>query len=228
MIGADGYESRVRSALGIDVVSLGPTESFAMFECATNATLGTSMDIGYGDGLFSASLPLAHDHVRLGFQIASELDAPPDVARLRELAPERAPWFPCESCASVDWGAVTHFERRLVRRFGQGRVWLAGDAAHVTNPFGAQSMNIGLTEAANLVERIDACLRRDGGTDSLRDYGLSCQHEWYKLFGYHVKYELLPHAPAWLASCARRIVPVLPVSGADRKAVLGQLGLAIN
>jgi 2-polyprenyl-6-methoxyphenol hydroxylase-like FAD-dependent oxidoreductase len=227
-IGADGYESRVRSALGIDIGSLGPTESFAMFECATNATLNSCLDIGIAEDLFSCTLPLAHERVRLGFQIANALDAAPDAQRLSELAPERAPWFPQDSCATVEWGAVTHFERRLVRRFGQGRVWLAGDAAHVTNPFGAHSMNIGLTEAANLVERIDTCLRHDGGTDSLRDYGLSCQHEWCKLFGYHVKFELLPHAPAWLATCARRIVPVLPVSGSDRKELLAQLGLAIN
>ncbi len=227
-IGADGYESGVRSSLGIDVGSLGPTESFAMFECATTTSLDGSIDIGLTDGLFSTTLPLAHERVRLGFQIASELDAPPDARRLLELAPERAPWFPSDSCATVEWGAVTHFERRLVRRFGQNRVWLAGDAAHVTNPFGAHSMNIGLTEAANLVERIETCLRGDGGTDALRDYGISCQREWYKLFGYHVQFELLPHAPDWLASCARRIVPVLPVSGSDRKQLLAELGLAIN
>ncbi|HEV8548792.1 MAG TPA: NAD(P)/FAD-dependent oxidoreductase [Polyangiaceae bacterium] len=227
-IGADGYESRVRSALGIDTASLGPTESFAMFECGTDAVLDGRMDIGFKDDLVSSSLPLANGRVRVGFQVVTELDAPADAARLGALAPEGAPWLPSGALSSVDWGTVTHFERRLVRRFGQGRVWLAGDAAHVTNPFGAQSMNIGLSEAVNLVERVAECLRRDGGTDSLRDYGLSCQREWYKLFGYHVKFELLPHAPNWLAKQARRIAPLLPVSGPDRSQLLAGLGLSID
>jgi hypothetical protein len=47
------------------------------------------------------------------------------------LLAERAPWHdrvPDE----VDWSTVTHFERRLARRFGGGRVWLAGRPAFWT------------------------------------------------------------------------------------------------
>jgi 2-polyprenyl-6-methoxyphenol hydroxylase-like FAD-dependent oxidoreductase len=228
VIGADGYESRVRAALGIDVAAIGPTESFAMFEGPTSTTLEPRLDLGYAGQLFSNTLTVAPNRARLGFQIATGLDATADMARLRELSPERAPWFHYAACTGVDWGAVTHFERRLVRRFGHGRVWLAGDAAHVTNPFGAQSMNIGLSEAAALVDRIHAGSRRGDATDSLRDYGLCCQREWYRLFGYHVKFELLPHAPEWLGSCARKLLPVLPVSGADLNAVLQELGLVLD
>ncbi len=228
VIGADGYDSRVRSALAIESASLGPTESFALFECATDAALEDRMDIGFVDGLVSSSLPLGNGQVRLGFQVVTELDFAADAARLRGLAPERLPWLPHESFGNVDWGAVTHFERRLVRRFGHGRVWLAGDAAHVTSPMGAQSMNMGLNEAANLVERIGDCLRGSARTDSLQEYGQSFRREWYKLFGYHVTFELLPHAPPWLAGNARGIAPVLPASGRDRRELLSQLGLAIG
>ena len=54
----------------------------------------------------------------------------------------RAPWF--GPPRDVGWSTEVRFERRLSPQFGRGRVWLAGDAAHLTGPAGMQSMNAGL------------------------------------------------------------------------------------
>jgi hypothetical protein len=40
--------------------------------------------------------------------------------------------------------------RRMVDRYRVGRVFLAGDAAHIHSPFGAQGMNTGIQDAYNL------------------------------------------------------------------------------
>lgn len=113
VIGADGYESRVRASLGFESLDLGATETFA--------------------------------------------SAAPDLDRLRALLAERAPWHE-QQPTEVQWSTVTHLERRLARRFGSGRVWLASDAAHVTSPFGGQSLNGGLNEANALVEHMADCI----------------------------------------------------------------------
>jgi 3-(3-hydroxy-phenyl)propionate hydroxylase len=47
---------------------------------------------------------------------------------------------------------VTH--QRVAARFHQGRVLLAGDAAHVNNPIGGMGLNGGLQDAANLAPKL--------------------------------------------------------------------------
>ena len=227
VIGADGYDSRVRSALGIEMTELGSTETFAMFEFPVSTGTVSDMELAFTDGLGSALLALPGERARFGFQLGSKFDAAPDLARLNELLRTHAPWFKA-AAERVDWASVIHFERRLARRFGAGRVWLAGDAAHVTSPFGAQSMNLGLAEVHDLVQRITLCAAGKAAIESLVHYGAAHQREWHKLLGFHVKFDLLPNAPPWLGAHARRLAPVLPVSGGELKNVLRQVGLAIS
>jgi len=227
VIGADGYDSRVRTTLGIDVATLGPTETFAMFETQADTKTSADVEIGFDGELTSAVVPLTDSRARLGFQLASGLDLQPDESRLHELMTERTPWFH-DGMHRVDWSSVIHFERRLVRRFGSGRVWLAGDAAHVTSPFGAHSMNLGLSEAHDFVQRIASCLRGDTVPAALGEYGAVREREWHKLLGVNAKFDLLAHAPPWLAARARRIAPTLPASGRDLRDLLRQLGMAVT
>jgi 2-polyprenyl-6-methoxyphenol hydroxylase-like FAD-dependent oxidoreductase len=172
-------------------------------------------------------LPLAQQRVRWGFQLTEGLDEAPNLGRLHDLLTRRAPWFD-DRPERIDWGTVTQFERRLARRFGKGRVWLAGDAAHVTSPLGGHSMNVGLIEAHELVTRIVEASTTKGGASPLERYELERQREWHKLLGVNVAFQLLPHAPPWLAAHARRIVPALPASGEDLSDVLQRLGLELS
>jgi 2-polyprenyl-6-methoxyphenol hydroxylase-like FAD-dependent oxidoreductase len=227
VIGADGYESRVRTALGIDCATLGETESFAMFEVAAHERSSADIELGFTGGLVSAVIPLPSGRARVGFQLNSGLDREPDVARLHELVRTRTPWF-SNGQTQVDWATVIHFERRLVRRFGLGRVWLAGDAAHVTSPFGAQSMNLGLLEAEQFVSDVVQCVKRAAPIETVHEHGAERLREWHKLLGYNVRFDLLPNAPTWLPTYARRVAPVLPASGPDLKKVLEQVGLRLS
>lgn len=227
VIGADGYDSRVRNALGIDVMKLGETESFAMFEVPADPPPSPDIELSLSDSLSAVMLPLAEGRARFGFQLASGLDEEPTPARLSALLRERTPWFD-DRPRAVDWSSTIQFERQLARRFGSGRIWLAGDAAHVTSPLGAHSMNLGLAEAHDLVRRVHACLHGGAEVASLRQYGSERQREWHKLLGYNVKFELLPHAPAWLRAYAPRVAPILPASGSELKHLLEQLGLKVS
>lgn len=67
-------------------------------------------------------------------------------ARIRELL---APWGQQEQL-SLERKAVYRFHARTAKSFRKGRVFLAGDAAHVTPPFVGQGMVSGLRDAANL------------------------------------------------------------------------------
>jgi hypothetical protein len=48
------------------------------------------------------------------------------------------------------WSSVFRISHRLVDRYGEGRVFVAGDAAHIHPPTGAQGMNTGIHDAYNL------------------------------------------------------------------------------
>lgn len=233
VIGADGYESRTREALGIDTTEVGPLESYAMFEVPSRAPRSTTARLGFSEGLGDVTYPLPDQMTRMGFQLAEGLDLPPDTARLRDLVSRRCPDVTLGDGSErgdgfVRWASVMHFERRLARRFGRGRVWLAGDSAHVTSPLGNQSMNVGLFEAYDLTRRIADSVRSGGSPSLLERYGNEREREWHKLLGVNVSFELLPGAPSWLASHARRLVPALPASGPDLTEILRGLGLRLD
>jgi 3-(3-hydroxy-phenyl)propionate hydroxylase len=66
--------------------------------------------------------------------------------RIRELL---APWGVPEDL-NIERKAVYRFHARAVDSFSRGRVFLAGDAAHITPPFVGQGLVAGLRDAANL------------------------------------------------------------------------------
>ncbi|MCS0497698.1 FAD-dependent oxidoreductase [Ancylobacter sp. MQZ15Z-1] len=59
---------------------------------------------------------------------------------------------------------------RLADSYRRGRILLAGDAAHIHPPFGAQGLNLGLVDAANLGWKLAAVLRGDMADALLDSY----------------------------------------------------------
>ncbi|MFX8149063.1 FAD-dependent monooxygenase, partial [Acinetobacter baumannii] len=67
-------------------------------------------------------------------------------SRIRALL---TPWTDVDSI-TIERKAVYRFHARTVDRFSVGRVFLVGDAAHITPPFVGQGLVAGLRDAANL------------------------------------------------------------------------------
>ena len=67
---------------------------------------------------------------------------------------------------------------RWVRRelvadsYGSGRVYISGDAAHLTSPTGALGMNTGIQDIVDLGWKLDAVLKGWGGPHLLETYGI--------------------------------------------------------
>jgi len=59
--------------------------------------------------------------------------------------------------------------QRVAATFRQGRVLLAGDAAHVNSPIGAMGMNSGIHDAVNLAAKLSSVLRGDAAADDVLD-----------------------------------------------------------
>jgi flavoprotein hydroxylase len=80
------------------------------------------------------------------------------------------PWDVTPGNATMVRHAGYRFRARWATRWHEGRVFLAGDAAHQTPPFAGQGMCAGLRDAANLAWKIDYVLSRPDGADLLESY----------------------------------------------------------
>ena len=76
------------------------------------------------------------------------------------------PWLRDET-ATVERAVVYTFHRRTASRWREGRVLLAGDAAHLMPPFAGQGFSSGARDAANLAWKLEAVV--DGAPEALLD-----------------------------------------------------------
>ena len=70
----------------------------------------------------------------------------------------------------VEWFSTYKVHTRHVNSFSTGRCFLAGDAAHIHSPAGAQGMNTGIQDAYNLAWKLALVLRGDTGEKLLETY----------------------------------------------------------
>ncbi|TFV56100.1 FAD-binding protein [Mycobacterium sp. PS03-16] len=92
-------------------------------------------------------------------------DVPPDRAEIADVITRATGADP--GLVEVGWNSRFHCDERQVTRYRYGRVFLAGDAAHVHSPMGGQGMNTGIQDAANLAWKLDAVLA--GAGDAVLD-----------------------------------------------------------
>ena len=223
VIGCDGYDSAVREALGIRLIEYGYLHSYAFFDAVTGRA-GTEAQLAVSEVSSNAFYPLQSGLARFSFQLTGALDRAPDLSALRELITARLPWHG-EHVETCEWGGVAEFRHALASQFGRGRVWLAGEAAHLTGPLGVQSLNVGIDEASELAVRIADVLRHPSRGNFGDDYNARRIRQWQELLGVTQRATLGARAPAWAWRNLDRILSCLPASGRDLDDLLDQLRL---
>jgi 2-polyprenyl-6-methoxyphenol hydroxylase-like FAD-dependent oxidoreductase len=149
-------------------------------------------------------------------------------AYVQRVAKNRAPWFSSSAIKEISWWTHVLFEHRVVTGFGNGRCWLAGDAAHQTGPIGAQSMNVGLLEADLLATGLRKVLRDKAPIDTLAGYNQQCQARWRQLLGLSGGLKAAATVNPWVSDCVARLLPCVPGSDQDLVRLVAQLGLTIS
>jgi len=70
----------------------------------------------------------------------------------------------------VNWFSVYRVHSRAVERFSSGRCFVAGDAAHIHTPAGAQGMNTGIQDAYNLAWKLAEVIKHGSTSELLETY----------------------------------------------------------
>jgi hypothetical protein len=106
------------------------------------------------------------DTFQLQAQISPEEPDEPSLQRFQQIIDERTGRSDIR-LHDATWLSLYRANVRMVDRYRVGRIFLAGDAAHVHSPAGGQGMNTGMQDAYNLGWKLSAVLA--GAPDSLLD-----------------------------------------------------------
>lgn len=152
LVGADGGASVVRKELGIGF--LGSTDEQDRMVIVDATTTGLSRDRWHvwpgPRRQFVGACPLPHsDLFQWMIRLAPDEEPPVDIAQLTERIRTRTGNRRI-TLHDLPWRSVFRPNIRLAERYRVGRVFIAGDAAHVHPPAGAQGLNTGIQDAYNL------------------------------------------------------------------------------
>lgn len=165
VVAADGAGSALRGLAGIEV------DAHAYGQRGLVAYVGTErphQDTAWQRFLPGgplAFLPLGDGRCSIVWSLpeaeAARLLEVDDVRFMAEL--ERAFGGRLGEITSVSARAAFPLRRQLARRYVEGRVVLAGDAAHAVHPLAGQGVNLGLRDVACLQRLVEAAGTRDIG-----------------------------------------------------------------
>ncbi len=175
LVGCDGAGSLVRRALGIPLEGEGTLGTAINMFFRTPDLLG---DCGKEPGTFF--IPVDEDGAWCNLRIIE-----PQSGLWRMMINEADDDTTAETVdraaylrrgigrdIDVDWVDVNIWRRQsvLAASYGEGRVFLAGDAVHQVSPTGAMGMNTGLGDAVDLGWKLAAVLQGWGGAALLDSY----------------------------------------------------------
>lgn len=152
VLACDGGRSPVRGALGIGMEGETYGQDWIVLDLASDPDQEPVSRFYCDAGRPQVSIPAPRGGRRYEFMVLPGEDGAQllgDGALARLLAPFR----PFRS-GEVLRRAVYTFHARIAREWRRGRVFLLGDAAHLTPPFAGQGMNAGLRDAHNLAWKI--------------------------------------------------------------------------
>ena len=175
VIGADGAHSVIRKTSNIEFEGFTWPERFLVF-----ATTFDLKSVGFTGNAYIA------DPDEWAAIFVQPHEGPPGIYRIAfpiqpELTDEQVlsddyvqsriqGFLSPDQTYDIPYRSVYRVHQRVAKTFRNGRVMLAGDAAHVNNPLGGMGLNSGIHDAINLTEKLSQIMLDNGSNDLLDLY----------------------------------------------------------
>lgn len=169
LAGCDGAHSATRHLLHATFTGIPYADTFWLADVHLDwQQPGSELSVFLGNGAFLFAIPLdTHGRYRLIAQPdGADPTHEPTLAEFQALVNALGPAG--TRLRDPVWLAAFHLHHRKVTHYRHGRVFLAGDAAHIHSPAGGQGMNTGIQDAHNLAWKI-AFVLHNGARDTLLD-----------------------------------------------------------
>ena len=194
LVGADGAHSVVRNTLGLTFE--GGLSMFPQLFMLGDVELDWDMPDGHllrfirieDDGSFTGMLVCVPLKGRGRYRVATlaprplqqtvgsgvvppgfwQEYTPPGLADIQAVLDDLAPEG--TTASNLRWSSIFRIKHGIVDRYREGRVFVAGDAAHLHPPAGGQGMNTGIQDAWNLGWKLALAVKGLAAPDLLDSY----------------------------------------------------------
>ncbi|PVH77924.1 hypothetical protein DL98DRAFT_517059 [Cadophora sp. DSE1049] len=172
VVGCDGAHSIVRKSAGLSFEGAVYPQDFILADVQLEWEHKANLHIFIGHYGLLAALPLQNGIFRLvcsrPFETDTETEPTLDDFRaaIRQHVPGEV------EISNPVWMTRFRLHHRIASNYRSGRLFIAGDAAHIHSPAGGQGMNTGIQDSVNLGWKLARVLRGESPDSLLDSYHL--------------------------------------------------------
>ncbi|MDL4818503.1 FAD-dependent monooxygenase [Actinomadura opuntiae] len=174
LVGADGSKSTIRQLMGIGFPGRSFSDQFLICDIRADLPFPNERRFYFDPAWNPGRQVLVHqcpDRTwRIDWQVPADYDL--EAERASGALDARIQKITGAAPYEIVWLSAYRFHQRRAETFSRGRVFLAGDAAHLYAPFGARGLNSGVQDAENLAWKLAFVRRGQAPEDLLASYDI--------------------------------------------------------